>query len=109
MLKEKPFFEEGEVAAFRLVTGDEILGEITARYEDTIDVKKPCTLAIGADGNVGLTPAAMLANPEKPVTYYRSQILAVMEPREDAVKAYLQFASGIQLATPDQASKIVQK
>lgn len=109
MLKQKSFFVEGEVVAFRLVTGDEIIGEAVEVYEDTVSIKKPCTLAIGNDGNVGLTPAAMLANPEKPVTYFRNQILAVMTAREDAVKAYTQFATGIQLATPDQASKIVQK
>jgi len=109
MLKEKSFFEEGEVAAFRLVSGDEILGEVVKKNDDTIDVKKPCTLAIGQDGNVGLTPAAMLANPEKPVTYFRNQIVAVMEAREDAVKAYLQFASGIQLASAADAKKIATK
>jgi len=61
---------------------------------------------MGQDGNVGLTPAAMLADPEKPVTYYRSQIVAVMTPRLDAEKAYMTFASGIQLATPGQSQTI---
>jgi hypothetical protein len=109
MLKEKAFFTEGEVAAFRLVSGDEICGEVVQVYEDTVDIKKPCTLAIGNDGNVGLTPAAMLADPEKPVTYFRNQIIAIMVVRPDAEKAYLQFASGIQLATADQAQNIVTK
>lgn len=109
MLKEKTLFEEGEVVAFRLVSGDEILGEAVTVSDDTVAVKKPCTLAIGQDGNVGLTPAAMLANPEKPVVYFRNQIVAVMEAREDAVKAYLQFASGIQLATAADAKKIATK
>ena len=108
MLVEKSFFEEGEVAAFRLVSGDEIIGEVVKRHEDTVDIKKPCTLAMGQDGNVGLTPAAMLADPEKPVTYFRNQVIAVMAPRPDAEKAYTQFASGIQIATPDQAQKIAK-
>ena len=109
MLKEKSFFTEGEVAAFRLVSGDEICGEVTKVHEDTVDIKKPCTLALGQDGNVGLTPAAMLADPEKPVTYFRNQIIAVMTVRPDAEKAYLQFASGIQLASAADAKKIVTK
>lgn len=108
MLVQK-FFEKDTVAAFRLASGDEIIGEVVETSEDTISVKKPCTLAVGADGNVGLTPAAMLANPEKPVTYFRNQIIAVMEPRADAEKAYTQFATGIQLATPSDTQKIATK
>lgn len=109
MLKQKSFFEEGEVVAFRLVTGDEIIGEAVEVADDTIAIKKPCTLAVDPQGGVGLTPAAMLANPEKPVTYFRNQILAVMDAREDAVKAYTQFATGIQLASAADAKKIVTK
>ena len=108
MLVEKQFFEEGEVAAFRLVSGDEIIGEVVKRYEDTVEIKKPCTLAMGQDGNVGLTPAAMLADPEKPVCYFRNQIIAVMTPRPDAEKAYVQFASGIQLATAADAHNLAK-
>ena len=84
------------------------LGEVVKRHEDTVDIKKPCTLAMGQDGNVGLTPAAMLADPEKPVSYFRSQMIAVMTPRPDAEKAYMQFASGIQLATAADAQKLAK-
>ena len=108
MLKSQPF-KVGEVAAIRLVTSDEIIGEVVELDDEHLHIKKPCTLAMGQDGNVGLTPAAMLADPEKPVTYYRNQIVAVMTPRPDAEKAYTTFATGIQLATPGQAASIVTK
>ena len=108
MLKEAPF-KVGEVAAFRLVSGDEIIGEVTEATDSEVGIKKPCTLAMGQDGNVGLTPAALLANPEKSVIYNCSQMVARMAPREDAVKAYQQFASGIQIATPDQTQNIATK
>lgn len=101
-------FKEGEVAAFRLVSGDEILGEVVAADDNTVAIKKPCTLAMGQDGNVGLTPAALLANPEKPVTYFRNSIVAVMSAREDAVKSYTQFATGIQLATAADAQNLAK-
>jgi hypothetical protein len=105
MLKEAPY-KVGEVVAFRLVSGDEILGEVTDVTDSEVSIKKPCTLAIGQDGNVGLTPAALLANPEKSVVYSLSQVMARMTPREDAVKSYMQFSSGIQLATPEQTKNI---
>ena len=60
MLVEKSFFEEGEVAAFRLVSGDEIIGEVVKRHEDTVDIKKPCTLAMGQDGKGGGKPGNLL-------------------------------------------------
>ena len=99
MLKAADKFKKGDVAAFRLVTSDEIIGEVVEVEGDEISIKKPCTLAMGQDGNVGLTPAAMLADPEKPVIYFRTQIVAVMTPRPDAETAYKTFATGIQLAT----------
>lgn len=105
MLKETPF-KVGEVVAFRLVSGDEIIGEAIAINNNHVSLKKPCTLAMGQDGNVGLTPAALLADPEKAVVYNSAQMVAHMTPRADAVKAYNQFASGIQIATPDQTQNI---
>ena len=107
MLKEQPF-KKGEVAAFRLVTSDEIIGEVTDIDDVHVSIKKPCTLAMGQDGNVGLTPAAMLADPEKPVLYSLSAIVAKMSPRGDAEKAYTQFASGIQIATAGQAPNLAK-
>ena len=107
MLKQE-LFKKGEVAAFRLVTSDEIIGEVVEVTDAEISLKKPCTLAMGQDGNVGLTPAALLSDPEKPVVYFRNQIVAVMEPRVDAEKAYTTFATGIQLAPPGQAQTLAK-
>ena len=105
MLKQDNF-KVGQVVAFRLVTGDEIIGEVAEANDTQVSLKKPCTLAMGQDGNVGLTPAALLANPEYSVVYFLGQIVAIMTPRADAEKAYVQATSNIQLATPDQAKNI---
>ena len=108
MLKVEKF-KKGEVAAFRLSTSDEIIGEVVDVDDTTVSIKKPCTLAMGQNGSIGLTPAALLGDPEAPIVYSKSHILAVMKPRQDAEKSYTQFASGIQLATPGQTKTIVTK
>ena len=86
---KKAVFEVGKIVAFRIITGDEIIGEITLLDKESITIRKPCGLQIQPQtGEVGLAPATVLGDPTKDVAYQRNAILAVMEPREDAVKSY---------------------
>jgi hypothetical protein len=87
MLEDKEqVFEVGKVVAFRILTGDEIIGEITSMDKESITIKKPCGLQI---------------QPHKPVAYQRSAIVARMTPRVDAVESYEEWASDIALIKKD--------
>jgi len=103
MLNDKEtVFEVGKVVAFRVSTGDEIIGEITSMDKESITIKKPCGLQIQpSTGQVALAPATMLGDPDAPVSYQRSAIVARMTPREDAVESYKEYASDIALVKKD--------
>ena len=95
-------FEVGKIVAFRITTGDEIIGEIASMNKESITIKKPCGLQIQPQtGQVALAPATMLGDPDKPVAYQRGSIVARMTPREDAVESYKEYASEIAIVKKD--------
>lgn len=97
MLENKEaVFETGKVVAFRIITGEEIIGKITHFDSHSVSLKKPCTLTFNQEG-MGLMPASIIGNPEHDVTYQRSAIVAIMTPREDAVSSYEAYASSLVL------------
>lgn len=98
MLENKEaVFKTDKVIAFRIVSGEEIIGKITNFDSQSISIKKPCSLTIDPQGNVGLMPASFIGNPEEDVIYQRSAITAIMSPRDDAVSSYEAYASNIAL------------
>jgi len=95
-------FEVGKIVAFRITTGDEIIGEITDMDKESITIKKPCGLQINPKtGEIALAPATMLGDPEKPIAYQRGAIVARMTPRKDALDSYKDYASDIALVKQD--------
>jgi len=109
MLEEKEaVFETGKIVAFRISTGDEIIGKVTNFNKYSVTIKKPCTLTFDPQtGNVGLIPASLLADPKKDITYQRSAIVAIMTPREDAASSYEAYAS--ELALPKKSGLVMPK
>jgi len=103
MLEEKEaVFEAGKIVAFRISTGDEIIGKVTSFDKYSVTVKKPCTLTFDPQtGNVGLMPASLLADPEKNISYQRTAIVAIMAPREDAATSYEAYATNLVLPKKD--------
>jgi hypothetical protein len=95
---KKAVFETDKVIAFRIVSGEEIIGKITHFDAQSVSIKKPCTLTIDPNtGGMGLMPASFIGNPEEDVIYQRTAITAVMTPREDAVSSYEAYASNLVL------------
>ena len=99
MLETKStIFEIGKIVAFRISTGDELIGKITSMDKESITIKKPCGLQVNPqNGQVGLAPASMLGDPDADVIYQRTAIIAIMKPRPDAATSYEEYASEIAL------------
>lgn len=99
MLENKEaVFEADKIIAFRIITGDEVIGKVTAFDSQSVTVRKPCTLTFDpGTGNVGLMPASLLSDPEKDIVYQRNAIVAIMTPRSDAATSYEAYASPIDL------------
>ena len=98
MLENKEaIFKVDKIIAFRIVSGEEIIGKITHFDSQSVSIRKPCQLTIDPQGNVGLMPASFIGNPEEDVIYQRTAITAIMTPREDALSSYEAYASDLVL------------
>lgn len=98
MLEEKKeIFKINKIVSFRISTGDELIGKIVSFNREFVTLNKPCSLMIQQDG-IGLVPATMLGDPDKPVTYQRSSIVAHMEPNEKFLEVYEQHITTIELS-----------
>ena len=98
MLENKEaIFKVDKIIAFRIVSGEEIIGKITHFDSQSVSIRKPCQLTIDPQGNVGLMPASFIGNPEEDVIYQRTAITAIMTPREDALSSYEAYASNLVL------------
>lgn len=98
MLVEKgPAFKEGEIVAFRLTTGDEIIGKVAASDREEVFIEKPCTLMM-SQGGLSLSAASLMSDNEKPVAYMRSHIVARMTPHSELEAGYRSATGGIQVA-----------
>jgi hypothetical protein len=109
MLENKEaVFETDKTVAFRISTGDEIIGKVTSFDKHSVSIKKPCTLNYNPQtGDVGLMPASMLADPEKDIEYQRAAIIAIMIPRADAASSYEAYATDI--AVPQKGGLVLPK
>lgn len=95
---KKAIFEVDKVIAFRIISGEEIIGKITAFDSQSVSIRKPCSLTIDPNtGGMGLMPASFIGDPEEDVIYQRTAITAIMSPREDAASSYEAYASDLVL------------
>lgn len=98
--------EVGKVSTFMLTNGAEIIGEVTEVTDTQVTVKKPLTLGANGQGGFGLTPATMLGDGEGTVTYERCNVLAWAATRDEAEKGYMQYVSGIEIASKDALKNV---
>lgn len=89
-------FEKGKIIAIRIITGDEIIGQIESFDREFVVLYQPCALAMQEKG-IGLVPATMLGDPTKSITYQRSSIIATMTPNKKFLEVFEQHISAIQL------------
>lgn len=94
--EKQAIFKKGKIIAIRIITGDEIIGQIVSFDREFVVLNQPCALAMQEKG-IGLVPATMLGDPSKPITYQRSSIIATMTPNGQFLNIYEQHISAIQL------------
>ena len=91
-----------EVIALKLITGEDVLGELESRDEDSLVIVNPVGIAVvrGKDGqpNVGFTPFPIHGEQKTGVTiaFAKKNIVYSYTPAEDFISNYNQiFGSGI--------------
>lgn len=107
MLEEKrEIFKKGKIVSFRIITGDEIIGQIESFDREYVWLNKPCALMMQEQG-ISLVPATMLGDPDKPISYQRSSIIAYMTPNAQFLSVYEQHVSAIEI--PGKQGLVVPK
>ena len=91
---KKAVFEKGKIVAIRIITGDEIIGQVEDFDREFVTLNKPCALTMQQSG-VGLAPATMLGDINEPVKYQRSSIIATMAPNKQFLEIYEQHISAV--------------
>ena len=91
-----------EIIALKLITGEDVLGEIESQSETEYVIVNPVGIAVvrGKDGtpNVGFTPFPIHAEPKTDATlaFAKKNVVYSYEPAADFVTNYKQiFGSGI--------------
>ena len=91
-----------EVIALKLITGEDVLGELESRDEDSLVIINPVGVAVvrGKDGqpNVGFTPFPIHGEQKTGTTiaFRKKHIVYSYTPAEDFISNYNQiFGSGI--------------
>jgi len=91
-----------EVIALKLITGEDVLGEMESRDEDSLVIVNPVGIAVvrGKDGqpNVGFTPFPIHGEQKTGATiaFAKKNVVYSYTPAEDFISNYNQiFGSGI--------------
>lgn len=72
MLQENSRFTNGDIINLKLLSGDEIVGELVANKNNSYELKKPCLVVTTPDG-IGLIQAMFGLDPFNENLVYRDQ------------------------------------
>lgn len=86
--------EVGDLATFKLVNGDEIVGKITEHDRDGWTIENPMTVVPSQKG-VALFPSLITAVEKPTVTLIRQHILMMSLTTKELESHYTQLTTGI--------------
>jgi hypothetical protein len=95
--------EVNKVYSFKMISGEEIIGKISAKGDTTLTVTSPLALAMGPKG-LAMMPAFQTVDPNTSVTINTSTIAMYAESDPDIQDKVLELTTG--LTVPPQ-KKIV--
>jgi hypothetical protein len=72
MLVENSKFQTGDIINLKLISGDEVVGELVTKNNSTLELKNPCLVVTSPDG-IGLIQAMFGLDPEKETLTYKDQ------------------------------------
>lgn len=85
-----------QIVTFKLISGDEIIGEETARDENTISIKTPLMIVPAPQNNLAFMPAAFTAAPGQPLTFtFSSMSILPFSTNAEFTKVYIEKTSGL--------------
>jgi len=99
MLVEKSKFEVGNIINIKLVSGDEICGELVAQHDHGLEIRRPCVVVTSPEG-IGLIQAMFGLDPDIENLVYKNEHIITRchthhKMREHYVDAMKQVDSGV--------------
>lgn len=86
--KVKSKYDIGTVVNFKLISGDEIVGELISQGNGVYEVKKPCIVVTSKDG-LGLIQAMFGLDPSHENLMYRDEhVITMCKTHEKMVEHY---------------------
>lgn len=93
MLVEKKSYKVGDIINLKLVSGDEIVGELSDHDTQGYSLKKPCVVITSADG-IGLVQAMFGLDPEKENLFYKdSHVITVCRTHDPMRDHYIKVTT----------------
>lgn len=85
------------VVCFKLISGDEVVGDLIQESSDYFVMGKPFIVIAGQQG-IGLIPVMITARPDDNITFYYNSLATKPQPVVgDFERHYTEKTSGIQL------------
>jgi hypothetical protein len=86
--------ETNEIYTFKLTTGEEFVGKVTASEDSVLEINQPISTVISPQG-LQMMPSLFSANLEKNVQLNTAALVMVATVREDVRNSYIQATTGI--------------
>ena len=77
MLVKKFNYNSGDVINLKLISGDEVVGQLVGNHDQGYELSKPCIVVTSPDG-IGLLQAMFGLDADKENLYYRDQHVITM-------------------------------
>lgn len=103
LIQKKETVAVGDVAAIKLVSGDEVVGRVVAVESDKITLTKPVILQMQmvspTDARLAFAPIMAGAAEEGNYTFeYRQCLILPLKARQDVAGGYLKATTGLETA-----------
>lgn len=98
MLISKSKYDKGDIVAFKLVNGDEIVAEIEGETDTHFELDRPTTVIPSQQG-IGLVQSLFTADPKSGISISKQHILMHSPVIEQMRSHYIQTTTGIQPVT----------
>ena len=91
----------GKVIVFKMINGEEIMGEVFNTFNDLWEIKHPSQIILQRNeaGNMGVAIAPYMPYADGNIKLYKQAVAAHCEPDKNLVNEYNRiFGAGIQIA-----------
>jgi len=91
-------YDSGDIIAFKVVNGDEIVAKIVEETATEFVVDKPCTVIPSAQG-IGLVQSLFTSDQKHSISISKSHVIMHSTVIDQMEKHYIQTTTGIQPVT----------